>query len=211
MTKPRPYYDRDFWEDLWSKTLREHAEKVKSRPPNAHLTAEAQKLAPGRALDAGCGHGAESLWLAAQGWRVTGVDFSEAALRHARSMADAAGLAPRVDFVRGDLTTWAPEPSAFDLVISLHVHVPGSVEEAVQRLASGVAPSGVLLLVGHQPIDPTTGAETIAAGQTQVSLAAARAALPTNEWTFIVAEERSRSTGGGVDAVIGAKRRGAGE
>ena len=44
--------------------LREQADKVGRRPPNVHLTAEAAQLRPGRALDAGCGHGADTLWLA---------------------------------------------------------------------------------------------------------------------------------------------------
>jgi 2-polyprenyl-3-methyl-5-hydroxy-6-metoxy-1,4-benzoquinol methylase len=100
MTKPT--YDHDFWESLWSKTLREHADKVSSRPPNVRLTTEAERLRPGRAVDAGCGHGAESLWLAARGWRVTAVDFSIAALDHARSKAEAAGqaIAERIAFAR---------------------------------------------------------------------------------------------------------------
>ena len=67
MTKPR--FDRDFREQLWSKTLLEHGDKVAQRPPNAHLMAEAAKLSPGRTLDAGCGHGADTLWLAAHGWQ----------------------------------------------------------------------------------------------------------------------------------------------
>jgi len=66
-------YDRPYWEQLWEKTLREHPDKVAQRPPNAHLVAELASLPPGRALDAGCGHGAETLWLAAHGWEVTAV------------------------------------------------------------------------------------------------------------------------------------------
>lgn len=49
MTSSR--YDQDFREQLWSKTLREHADKVARRPPGAHLTAEAANLPPGRARD----------------------------------------------------------------------------------------------------------------------------------------------------------------
>jgi 2-polyprenyl-3-methyl-5-hydroxy-6-metoxy-1,4-benzoquinol methylase len=75
MTKPK--FDQEFWEQLWSKTLREQADKLARRPPNAHLMAEVANLPPGRALDAGCGHGADTLWLAAHGWRVTGLDFRQ--------------------------------------------------------------------------------------------------------------------------------------
>jgi SAM-dependent methyltransferase len=203
-----PAYDHDFWESLWAKTLRDHADKVASRPPSSYLTTEASKLRPGRALDAGCGHGAESLWLAAYGWRVTGVDFSNAALEHARAMAEAAGspITERIDFVQANLTSWAPAADAYDLVVSLYVHVPGSVEEMVQRMAAGVTVGGTLLLVGHRPVDPATGAPTAAAGQAQVSVEVAVAALEPRAWTFAIAEERPRTSGSGVDAVICARR-----
>lgn len=206
MTKPT--YDQDFWESLWAKTLQEQRAKVASRPPNGYLTETAKTLPPGRALDAGCGHGAETLWLAAHGWRVTAVDFSAAALEHARSMAEAAGreIAERIGFVEADLGTWAPEPGAYDLVVSLYVHVAGSVEATVRRLARGVAPGGTLLLVGHQPVDPATGAVTAAAGQNQVSVASAARALDSGEWELAIVEERPRAAGPGVDAVICARR-----
>lgn len=201
-------YDRDFWEDLWSKTLRDSADKVARRPPNSHLMSELQGLPPGSAVDAGCGHGADSLWLAARGWRVTAVDFSDAALNHARAMAEAAGeeIAQRMSFVQGDLSYWAPEADGYDLIVSLYVHIPGSVEAMVSRLATGVARGGTLFLVGHQSIDPATGAATAAAGQVQVSVEEARAALDSDEWTLLVAEHRPRTSGGGVDAVIRAQR-----
>ena len=208
MTPPK--FDQEFWEQLWSKTLRESADKVARRPPNAQLMAEAAELTPGRALDAGCGHGAETLWLAAQGWRVTAVDFSAAALARGRSMAEAAGsdIAERIEWVEGDLATWTAEAGRYDLVVCLYVHVAGSVEEMVRRMASGVAPGGTLLLVGHRPIDPSTGAPTAAASQVQVSVEAAVAALDAGVWELVVAEERPRAVAGtGVDAVIRARRK----
>ncbi len=206
----RPKFDRDFWEQLWAKTVREHADKLARRPPNAQLMAEAAGLPPGRALDAGCGHGADTLWLAAHGWEVTAVDFSAAALAQARSMAEAAGadVAARIDWVQGDLATWTPEPGHYDLVVSLYVHVDGSVEDMVARMANAVAPGGTLLLVGHRPIDPGTGAPTAAADQVQVSVEAAAAVLAPHVWELAVAEERPRAAAGtGVDAVIRARRR----
>ena len=202
-------YDRVYWEQLWAKTLREHPDKVAQRPPNAHLLAEVAGLRPGRALDAGCGHGAETLWLAAHGWQVTAVDFSASALAHARSMAELLGpdIAARTTWVEGDLAVWTPPPGHFDLVVCLYVHIAGSVGEMVQRMASGVAPGGTLFLVGHRPIDPTTGKPTAAASQVQVSVEAAATVLGSDEWELIVAQERPRAIAGtGVDAVIRARR-----
>jgi 2-polyprenyl-3-methyl-5-hydroxy-6-metoxy-1,4-benzoquinol methylase len=204
-----PTYGRNFWEELWSKTLREHADQVARRPPNPHLTAEVANLRPGLALDAGCGHGSDALWLAAHGWQVTAVDFSTTALTHARSTAEAFGadVAKRIDWVEGDLAAWTPQPSHYDLVACLYVHVAGSVEEMVRRLAKGVAPGGTLFLVGHRPVDPTTGAATAAAGQVQVSVDAAVGALDSRDWELVVAEDRPRAAAGtGVDAVIRARR-----
>ena len=163
-------------------TLREHADKLARRPPNAHLMAEAANLPPGRALDAGCGHGAETLWLAAHGWQVTAVDFSRAALAHGRSMAEAFGadVAARVEWIESDLASWSAEPGHYDLVVCLYVHVAGSVEDMVARMADGVAPGGTLFLVGHRPIDPGTGAATAAANQVQVSVEVrSQRSLPT--------------------------------
>ena len=202
--------DQNFWEQLWSRTLRDHGDKVGRRPPNAHLMIEAANLPPGRALDAGCGHGAETLWLAARGWQVTAVDFSPAALAQGRSMAEAAGadIAERIDWIESDITAWAVAPGHYDLVVCLYVHVAGSVEDMVGRMANGVAPGGTLFLVGHRPIDPRTGVATAAANQTQVSVEAAVAALDPTAWELVVAEERPRAVAGsGVDAVIRARRR----
>ena len=84
-------FDRDSWERRWAQALTEHGDKVAKMPPNAHLLAEVGDLRPGRALDAGCGHGAEAIWLAASGWQVTAVDFSATALAHARSTARPSG------------------------------------------------------------------------------------------------------------------------
>lgn len=204
-----PAYDRSFWEGLWSSTLREHADKVAQRQPNAHLVSEVVDLHPGRALDAGCGHGAESLWLAAHGWQVTAVDFSASALDHGRSMARVLGtdISDRIVWVEGDLATWTVQRGHFDLVVSLYVHVAESVEEMVQRMANGVAVGGTLFMVGHRPVDPTTGAATAAAGQVQVSVETALAALDPRHWEIIIAEERPRPfAGSGVDAVISARR-----
>jgi SAM-dependent methyltransferase len=203
----RVLYDREAWEKRWSEALREHGDRLADRPPNSHLRAAAGNLRPGHALDAGCGHGADTLWLAERDWQVTAVDFSATALAYARSAAEAAEVAERIDWVEGDLATWTPQAGHYDLVACLYVHVAGSVEEMVRRMAAGVAPGGTLFLVGHRPVDPATGAATAAAGQVQVAVDTAVAALDPGRWDVVLAEDRPRATAGtGVDAVICARR-----
>ena len=78
----------------------------------------------------------------------------------------------------------------------------------VERMAKGVARGGTLILVAHRPIDPGTRAATAAASQVHVSVEAAVAALDSNVWELVVAEERPRAAAGtGVDTVIRARRR----
>ena len=202
-------FDQESWDRRWAEALEKHVHVVEQRPPSAHLIDQTADLQPGRALDAGAGHGADALWLAAQGWHVTAVDFSVTALEWASKKADSFGeeIADRVEWIAADLTTWAPPAEHYDLVACLYVHVAGSVPELVLQLAEGVAPGGTLLLVGHQPIDPVTGKPTPAADQVQIDVDSARAALEPDGWEILVAEERKREqAGSGVDAVIRARR-----
>lgn len=202
-------YGREFWEAAWRRVLRERPEVVATRPPTAHLVSELEGLPPGRALDAGCGHGTDALWLAARGWEVRALDFSPVALAHARSVAETMGpeIAERVAWAETDLRAWAPAPATFDLVTCVHVHVAGIVRDFVLRLGAGVRAGGTLLLVGHPPRDPRTGEPTAAAGQNQVTVEAAVEALATG-WRLEVAEYRPRPSGSGMDAVVRARRDG---
>lgn len=203
-------FDREFWETRWAQALREHGDRMPGRAPNRHLVETAAQLRPGLALDAGCGNGAEALWLAGNGWRVTAVDFSAVALESGRAVAQMVGtdVAQRIKWVEGDLGNWTPAARRYDLVISLYVHVAGAMQEMVGRLAAATAVGGNLLLVGHRPVDPATGEATPAAGQSQVSVEAVVAALDPDEWEVIVAEDRPRAAAGeGVDAVVVASLR----
>ena len=48
--------------------------------PNPQLVAPIANLEPGRALDGGCGEGADAIWLAGRGWDVVATDISSVAL-----------------------------------------------------------------------------------------------------------------------------------
>ncbi len=68
-----------------------------------------------RAVDLGCGTGANAVYLAERGFAVVGVDFSPVALAKARTRAERAGVDCR--FVAGDLTADLAELGTFDLVL----------------------------------------------------------------------------------------------
>ena len=63
-----------------------------------------ERLTPGRAVDLGCGAGANAVFLAQAGFDVVGIDFSPVALGKARRAALIAGVSERVRLVRADLT-----------------------------------------------------------------------------------------------------------
>jgi SAM-dependent methyltransferase len=58
-------------------------------------------IRPCRALELGCGTGANALWLAAEGFDVTALDLSPRAIEQARQRADDAGV--RIRFLAADL------------------------------------------------------------------------------------------------------------
>ncbi|MCW2819153.1 MAG: methyltransferase type 11 [Marmoricola sp.] len=120
--------------------------------PNPQLVAEATSLAPGTALDVGCGEGGDVIWLAQQGWHVTGADFATAGLERAARHAAEAGVADRVDWWQVDAREIASTGREHDLVTTHFLHPPdGGMVEVTRRLAELVAPGGHLLVVGHAP------------------------------------------------------------
>jgi SAM-dependent methyltransferase len=116
--------------------------------PNGRLLAEVASLTPGRALDVGCGEGADAIWLARRGWTVTAIDISDVAVVRAREAAELAGAA--VDWVRGDALQTPFPAGSFDLVSMQYPALPKAAgEAAVRALLAAVRPGGLLLAVYH--------------------------------------------------------------
>src|SRR5262245_39324070 len=84
----------------WDARYSEREGAMWSGRPNGRLQAEVADLTPGRALDVGCGEGADAIWLARSGWTVTAIDVSDVAVSRAREAAEQDGVA--VEWVRGD-------------------------------------------------------------------------------------------------------------
>ncbi|HEY0126808.1 MAG TPA: bifunctional NAD(P)/FAD-dependent oxidoreductase/class I SAM-dependent methyltransferase [Blastococcus sp.] len=186
----------------------------RSGQPNAPLAEQAAGLAPGSALDVGCGEGADAIWLAERGWRVTAVDLSPTALERAAGQAAAAGV--DVDWRQVDVTAWAPEDGAYDLVTSHFAHLGGDPRQGViARLAGAVTPGGTLLLVGHDAGDRGAGARRPHAPDAYFAAEEVASSLDAGEWDVLVAEVRprvekphGRDATTVHDAVVVARRRG---
>ncbi|QCO96821.1 class I SAM-dependent methyltransferase [Arthrobacter sp. 24S4-2] len=204
-----------FDESFWDERYRQHG-SVWSRNPNPTLMAEAAALRPGSALDVGSGEGADSIWLARQGWRVTAVDISSVALaRAAERAAEDAALAGRIVWVHHDLTASPPPAGTFDLVSAQFMHLPQDPRtELYHRLAASVAPGGTLLIVGHHPADLAAGIPRPSQPGLLFTPEEIAAELDPDEWEIDVCEARRRSVtdseGGSVtvtDSVLRAHRR----
>ena len=147
-------FTQEFWDDRYRSAG--GSGQLWSGQPNPQLVAQTAGLTPGEALDAGCGEGADAIWLARRGWTVTAVDVSAVALERAAGYAASQGdeVARRITWRREDLRSWAPGPQRFDLVSAQYMHLPGDELEALhRRLAVAVRPGGTLLVVAHHPDD----------------------------------------------------------
>jgi SAM-dependent methyltransferase len=105
-----------------------------------------------RAIDLGCGAGGVSLELAAAGFEVTGVDFSEVALRKARAAAEQRRIGPdRVRFVQGDLTAGRIPgvEGPYDLLVDYGTldDLPDAGRGAMARYVTGLARPGSRLFL----------------------------------------------------------------
>lgn len=196
----------DFWEQRYSGT-----DQSWSGSPNYSLVDVVAGLAPGRALDLGCGEGADAVWLAEQGWDVTGIDISATAVARATAAAAKAGLGDdRVRFVATDLDAWSGD-GEFDLITASFFHSPVPLERTgiLRRAAARVAPGGHLLIVSHAA--PPPGVEVPAAHLAMLLSPEAEVdalTLPSSEWTTVIAETRPRPltrlqahAGHGVDEI----------
>lgn len=197
---------RDYWEERYGSE-----ERVWSGKPNPHLIATAADLPPGTALDVGSGEGADAIWLASRGWKVTGVDVSQVALDRAARHAADAGV--DITWQQADVTAWDPTPAQFDLVSAQYLHLPRPAHEALyRRLAAGVRPGGTLLIVGHHPADLDTPVRRPRLPHLMFTAEQVATVLDPSEWDITTAAPERRVNQEGqeitlTDAVLRAVRR----
>ncbi|MCW2959823.1 MAG: methyltransferase [Thermoleophilia bacterium] len=102
---------------------------------------------PQRALDLGCGTGADAVFLAEQGIETSGLDMSTTALALAKERAERHGV--RIEWLQGDVLQLPLEDGCMDLVLDRgclhHVAVSDQATYATE-VARVLRPGGTLLV-----------------------------------------------------------------
>jgi ubiquinone/menaquinone biosynthesis C-methylase UbiE len=143
-------------------------------------------LAPGRALDLGCGTGTDSIYLARHGWDVTGVDMVHEALAIARHNAAISGV--QANFVQGDVTRLRELVQGdFDLLFDFgwfHTLPLDQRPTYVDCVSAVAAPGATFLLYGF------AGSPRLAPILARVNLDEVRRRF-SRDWEIISAEPTS--------------------
>lgn len=130
-----------------------------SEPNRWLVSAEPWLPRRARVLSVADGEGRNSVWLAAQGHRVTAFDLSPVGVARAREFAASREVA--VEFHLGDAAAWAWEHEVYDAVAAIFIQfAPPELRERIfAGIAQVLAPGGVLILEGYGPrqMDYKTG------------------------------------------------------
>jgi 2-polyprenyl-3-methyl-5-hydroxy-6-metoxy-1,4-benzoquinol methylase len=178
-------HDAAFWDERYRAREAAWSAEINERVADA-----VAGVTPGRALDAGCGEGADAIWLAEHGWDVTAADISAVALERGRAN-DPTG---RVEWLQADLLVWVPAASSYDLVTAHFIHFPSPQRETMfRRLAAAVRSRGTLLIVAHHPSDLQTTARRPPMPEVFYTADEIAAQLEPEDWEIIDAGAFSRS------------------
>jgi len=139
-----------FWDEKYSTK-----DKIWSGKVNETLSRYVQDLAPGRALDLGCGEGGDAIWLAEQGWNVLAADISQIALDRTSAIAKQKGFERKIMCERHDFEHSFPE-GKYDLVSAQFLQSPIEMDRAkvLKLAANAVGKKGILLIAEHGAAPP---------------------------------------------------------
>jgi len=127
--------DRDRWNARYAA-----GSHGRATGPLPFLEQHLHLLKKGRALDLAMGAGRNAVYLAANGFRVTGVDISEEALRRARALARERGV--EIEMFAADLECYAPPAESYDLVVCAY-YLQRSL---FPRIRQALRPGGVAVV-----------------------------------------------------------------
>jgi SAM-dependent methyltransferase len=142
--------ERQDWDEVYAEG------KAFNPQPSRFLVEIVKGRAPGVALDVAMGQGRNSLYLASQGWHVTGIDVSNVALSMARLVATERKLS--IDALWADADTWDYGLEKWDLVAMIYA---GCDARRVAMLRKALKSGGLAVVEGfHKDAVPRIGIAT---------------------------------------------------
>lgn len=115
-----------------------------SLSPTAFLVQSVKRMRPGKALDVGMGQGRNAIFLAQQGWDVTGLDLSEVGIQRAQDRAKELGI--KINTLVQDVDRFDFGDGAWDLVCILYFSGYPYVHDIEKRVARGLRPGGYAIM-----------------------------------------------------------------
>jgi 2-polyprenyl-3-methyl-5-hydroxy-6-metoxy-1,4-benzoquinol methylase len=161
-------YNRQYWEEMYGMPTSELPWEITEAPAELREYMEANRVKGGWALDAGCGTGNFSVFLAKNGFRVVGVDYSQKAIEIAKERNLQARLP--ITYVRADLThlNEAVPASQFDFILDYKVahHLPADkLAVYVGQCLELLKPGSKILLICYSDKDIDAAGSTSAIGK----------------------------------------------
>jgi SAM-dependent methyltransferase len=146
-----PFFDYEIgMENEWNQRYRDNNVPWNTNEPDSELkkVLEEYRISPGRALDAGCGTGTNSVYLASRGFDVTGFDFAPLAIEAAKKRVAAAKA--KVQLLEADIFKLPDLGPPFQFILDRGCfHIVRKTDEAgaVRVFERLLAPDGHLLVL----------------------------------------------------------------
>jgi SAM-dependent methyltransferase len=113
-------------------------------PHNKFLAEMIRGRKPGKALDIGIGEGRNALFLASQGWEVTGFDISDVGVQLAQEAAQKRGL--KLEALVEDVDRFDYGKRRWDLVVGMYMHA--MITRNAAKIIDSLKPGGVIVVEG---------------------------------------------------------------
>lgn len=135
-------------QEVWNEVFTQR--QGREFPHNKFLAERIKGRKPGKALDIGIGEGRNALFLATQGWEVTGFDISDVGVKLAREAAQQRGL--KLEAVVEDADRFDYGRRRWDLVVGMYMHAV--ITRNAEKISDALKPGGILVVEGfHRDVN----------------------------------------------------------
>ncbi len=127
----------------YNRLYRDESQTRFTTEPSAFLVAMIKRMKPGKALDVAMGQGRNAVFLATQGWDVTGYDIADEGLKVAQENARKAGV--RLTTVQAGWDDFDHGREQWDLISFIYTDAPVTDPKFIARIQAALKPGGYVL------------------------------------------------------------------